>query len=145
MWWSTRKRIDFKTLTSKFRYILYLNFDVNVLENVFSWWIITYMTFVGKGLLFNRLTLTRWIRMTSVITNDCSIPATFVAGIEQSLVITLVIRIQRVKVQVLWRQWFWEVSFFYPVSFMSVSNLNARQCYNKNLDWISSNFETLTW
>ena len=30
--------------------------------------------------------------MTSVIANDCSIPATFVAGIKQSLVITFVIR-----------------------------------------------------
>ena len=35
--------------------------------------------------------------MTGVMTNDCSIPATFVAGIKQSLVITLVIRSQRVK------------------------------------------------
>ena len=37
------------------------------------------------NLLFQRLT--RWVRMASVITNDCSIPATFVAG-----VITFVIR-----------------------------------------------------
>ena len=36
--------------------------------------------------------------MTSVITNDCSIPATFVAGIEQSFVITLVIQSQGVSV-----------------------------------------------
>ena len=35
--------------------------------------------------------------MTSVIANDCSIPATKVAGIDKSLVITLVIRSQRVK------------------------------------------------
>ena len=42
--------------------------------------------------------LTRRLRMTSVITNDCSIPATFVAGIEQSLVITLVIRSLRVNI-----------------------------------------------
>ena len=35
--------------------------------------------------------------MTSVITNDCPIPATKVAGIEQSLVISLVIGSQRIS------------------------------------------------
>ena len=35
LWWSMGKRHDIKTLTSKFRYVSYLKFDVNFLNHAF--------------------------------------------------------------------------------------------------------------
>ena len=64
--------------------------------------------------------------MTSAITNDCSIPATKVAGIEYSLVITLVIRSQRVKLgrTVRNNSYVWLVKDFFNTKFLTINAIS---------------------
>ena len=70
--------------------------DVGVLKH--ESFLLFFCHWTSHSLLINEMvSLTRWLRMTSVIANDCSNPVTFVAEIEKSFVITLVISRQRVN------------------------------------------------